>query len=125
MEPGQVSARTLALALAMATSLATLAGCAAPTFYNRGSSQKFLYEMYAEPGNATPETQLETLTREVQEARSKGQRIAPGIQAHLGYMYFLVGDVGAATAQFAAEKAAFPESATFVDGMLARLGAAQ
>jgi hypothetical protein len=47
--------------------------------------------------------------------------VPPGVHAHLGYMYYLSGNAEAAFDEFATERALFPESATFVDGVFERL----
>lgn len=108
--------------LAVALLAALLAGgCAPSTLYQWGEYQALLYEMYAEPGNATPEKQAEILANQIAETQMDGRLVPPGVHAHLGHMYFLLGDVQAASQQFMKEKAAFPESAVFIDGILDRL----
>lgn len=45
----------------------------------------------------------------------------PGLHAHLGYLHFLAGNGEATVRHFEAEKAVYPESAVFIDGMLERV----
>jgi hypothetical protein len=47
--------------------------------------------------------------------------VPPGVHAHLGYMYYLQGNTGAAYQEFMTERELFPESATFVNGIQQRL----
>lgn len=99
-----------------------LTGCASPksTFY-WGDYEELVYEMYMEPGNADSTTQIAKLTADIEKAEAEHAVIAPGVHAHLGYMYALEGNVAAAKSEFTIEKTLFPESATLIDGMLQRL----
>ena len=45
----------------------------------------------------------------------------PGWHAHLGYLYFELGKSDQARQEFETEKANFPESAVFMDRLLANL----
>jgi hypothetical protein len=58
----------------------------------------------------------------VTAARAAGRTPGPGVQAHLGYLNVLAGDAGAASSWFRAEKADFPESAPFMDRLIAKVG---
>ncbi|WP_067094477.1 DUF4810 domain-containing protein [Marinomonas atlantica] len=102
--------------------LFALVGCSAPrsTFY-WGEYESMLYGMYLEPGSADSATQIAILLEDIQKSRSMGMRIAPGIHAHLGYMYALEGNMPQAKAELILEKNLFPESATLIDGMLTRI----
>jgi hypothetical protein len=77
--------------------------------------------MYAKPGSADPALQVAKLSEDVERAQASGQRVAPGVHAHLGYMRFLQGNPDAAAREFEREKELFPESAVFIDGLLRRL----
>lgn len=57
----------------------------------------------------------------IEKAAEVSRRVPPGAHAHLGYLYYLKGDVDGAVAGLEAEKEAYPESAVFVDGLLARI----
>jgi hypothetical protein len=118
-------ARILKLAgVALAGSL--LAACAdpgpKPPAYGWGGYEDHVYNMYAQPGEATPEAQIDQLTSGLEEAESAGQQAGPGVYAHLGYMQYLTGNLNAARDAFERERSLYPESATFIDGMLNRLG---
>jgi hypothetical protein len=116
-----MSRRHAALAaVAMAALLG--AGCAGkPPLYRWGVYEELVYEMYAKPGKADPATQVARLSEDVTRTESEGKRVPPGVHAHLGYMYFLTGNVHAAYEEFVTEREKFPESAIFIDGMLQRL----
>ncbi len=100
-----------------------LSGCVEPRppLYRWGAYEGLIYDMYANPGTADPTTQIVKLTEDIQITQSKGQRVPPGVHAHLGYMYSLTGNAELARAELETERRLFPESATFVDGMLKRL----
>ncbi|MBJ7552127.1 DUF4810 domain-containing protein [Marinomonas ostreistagni] len=103
-----------------------LTGCSThqPTFY-WGDYEQLVYKMYLEPGSADSTMQIAELEETIQKADAKGLRIAPGIHAHLGYMYTLEGNMAQAKAEFLTEKTLFPESAVLIDGMLSRLEGAK
>jgi len=103
-------------------SLMTLTGCAGKKeIFYWGDYENLIYGMYMEPGTADSTTQISKLSADIQQAEAKDMPIAPGINAHLGYMYALEGDIGQAKAAFLTEKTLFPESASFIDGMMSRI----
>ncbi len=100
-----------------------ISGCATqkPLIYRWGEYEQLVYEMYAKPGKAEPGTQVAKLSEDVERTLAEGKRVPPGVHAHLGYMYHIQGDKGAAMNEFATEQELFPESAVFIDGILKRL----
>ncbi|CAG9001140.1 MAG: hypothetical protein CENE_03157 [Candidatus Celerinatantimonas neptuna] len=103
--------------------LLLLSGCASkpkPVFY-WGDYETLIYQMYMKPGSADPATQISKLTVDIQKAHAKGLPIAPGIHAHLGYMYILDGKPALAREEFLKEKQLYPESASFIDGIIKRM----
>jgi hypothetical protein len=119
-EPLMLRRRATLAALAMVFVLG--AGCAQkPQLYRWGVYEDLVYQMYAKPGKADPVTQAARLAEDVTRTEAEGKRVPPGVHAHLGYMYFLTGNVGAAYQELVTEREKFPESAIFIDGMLERL----
>lgn len=112
--------RALGLLLALAVA-ALLTGCSAPTIYSWGHYEPLVYTMYAQPGKATPEMQVLALEEDFQKARAKNKPVPPGFHAHLGHLYYQLGKWDQARQQFETEKATFPESAVFMDRLLANL----
>ncbi len=99
-------------------------GCeSTSSLYYWGSYESLIYEMYHKPGKAPPEVQIQKLQRDIQYAQSKGYKIAPGIYAHLGFMYAALGNKTAAEESFQREKALYPEAAVLLDGMMERANA--
>ncbi len=96
-------------------------GCATPTLYSWGHYEELIYVSYTAPGKASPEMQVEKLEQDYQKARAEHKRVPPGFHAYLGYLYFQLGKVDQARQQFETEKAEFPESAVFMDRLLANL----
>lgn len=102
--------------------LAGIPGCASePTLYSWGRYEDVLYETYSKPGAVPPEKQIETLEADYQKARSDNKKVPPGWHAHLGYLYYQTGKADQAQQEFKTEKAEFPESAVYMDRLLARL----
>ena len=95
-------------------------GCAAPTKYSWGQYEDLVYESYAKPGNTPPERQVEKLEADYQKARSDNKPVPPGWHAHLGYLYFELGKADQAKQEFETEKSSFPESAVYMDRLLAK-----
>jgi hypothetical protein len=89
--------------------------------YRWGVYEPLLYDMYAKPGKADPGTQVAKLSEDIERTKAEGKRVPPGVHAHLGYMYYLQGRPDDAQAEFETERELFPESSTFVDGILKRL----
>jgi hypothetical protein len=102
---------------------ATLAGCAAEprTLYTWGSYEQLIYDTHASPGKVAPQQQVEILEKDYQQARAANQRMPPGWHAHLGYLYYQLGKADQARQELLTEKAEFPESAVFMDRLLANL----
>ena len=103
--------------------LVALAGCASkpPTLYTWGSYEETIYVTHAEPGKLPPESQVDILEKDYQQARAANKRMPPGWHAHLGYLYYQLGKVDQAKQELITEKAEFPESSVFVDRLLANL----
>jgi hypothetical protein len=105
-----------------AIAVIAIVGCAAPkTMYTWGSYEELIYTSYAAPGSVLPEQQIEKLERDYQLARADNKRVPPGWHAHLGYLYSQVGKRDQAQQELRTEKAEYPESAVFVDRLLANL----
>lgn len=104
-------------------SLLLVSGCATrkPLIYRWGNYEQLVYEMYTSPGKAEPGVQVAKLSADIERTMAEGKRVPPGVHAHLGYMYYMQGNKSAALNEFATEKALFPESAVFIDGILKRL----
>jgi hypothetical protein len=99
-----------------------LGGCASqPLIYSWGSYEDQIYSMYAKPDSATPEIQIAKLEEDFQKCRAKNKPVPPGFHAHLGYLYFQLGKIDQARQEFETEKANFPESAKFMDRLLANM----
>jgi len=115
-------ARAVLTAAALLVLAATGCGGGGP-LYRWGHYEGVLYDTYAHPGKADPATQIARLSEDVQRAQAEGERVPPGVHAHLGYMYYLQGNAEAAARELQTEKELFPESAVFIDRLLARLAA--
>jgi hypothetical protein len=99
-----------------------LAGCAAPqSRYEWGSYEEVVYASYLARDDVPAEKQVELLEKDYQVARSENKRMPPGWHAHLGYLYYQVGRSDQARQELLTEKAQFPESAVFVDRLLANV----
>jgi hypothetical protein len=101
--------------------LVVAAGCAQPTLYSWGQYEELIYRSYAAPGAVAPEMQIERLEADYQRARSENKPVPPGFHAHLGFLYFQLGKLDQAKQELETEKAQFPESAVFIDRLLANL----
>jgi hypothetical protein len=100
-------------------------GCA-----NRGPGPMYLWETFPRQQystllheGASPEEQIRTLEAQAEKARGANAALPPGFRAHLGMLQLSVGDVEKARGSWEAEKAAFPESAPYMDRLLQKLNA--
>jgi hypothetical protein len=102
--------------------LLLLAGCQTPRpLYYWGHYESLIYQGYTKPGKATPELQVEKLQEDIQKAAAANLSVHPGLHAHLGYLYFQMGNLDLARKEFEAEKTLFPEAAPFMDRMLKKI----
>ena len=98
------------------------AGCASvPDQYSWGGYEEQIYVANTQPGKMLPEQQAEAMEKDYQAARASNRRMPPGWHAHLGYQYFQLGRTDQARQELETEKAEFPESAIFMDRLLANL----
>lgn len=118
---------TWATILLIIVSTLLISGCATKKspIYQWGVYEQLVYEMYAKPGKAEPGTQVAKLSEDVERAQVEDKRVPPGVHAHLGWMYYIQGNAGAAYNEFVIERELFPESAVFIDGILKRLHGAK
>lgn len=98
-----------------------MTGCKSPDVYYWGHYENLVYATYAKPGNATPESQVLVMQADEQKAISANKPLPPGFHAHLGYLYYQMGKTDLALQEFQKEKAQFPESAVFMDRLIANL----
>jgi hypothetical protein len=94
-----------------------LAGCATPARFEWANYDSALYAYSKHPG------QLPQYEAALQQAIARGHadgRIAPGLQAELGYCYLGEGKKQAAMDLFKAEMADFPESRPFMAKIIAQ-----
>ena len=105
----------LALALALAG-----AGCTT-TYYDWGRYEESVYLVTAKPDGFDLAAEIDALEQQLEQSAAKERPVPPGLHAHLGYLHTVAGHGDAARAHFEREKALYPESAKFVDYLLARL----
>ena len=67
--------------------------------------------------------QIAAMNAHAEKARGANAALPPGFRAHLGLLHHQTGDLDNARAMWLAEKAAFPESAPYMDRLLRRLEA--
>jgi hypothetical protein len=104
--------------------LLLVGGCAQQPkpLYMWDSFPRQLYEYMRGDGSGLVE-QLTALERQAGLAQTSGEKLPPGARAHLGLVYLKLGRDSDARRKFEEERSAFPESAPFMDFLLARMGA--
>jgi hypothetical protein len=112
----RISTRVAVLALVV-----LISACAPVPLYEWGGYEDSLYRTLVHPDTNDLATQSARLAADIERTSSLKRRVPPGVHAHLGYLYFMQGRADEALAQFEAERAAFPESTVFIDGMIARM----
>lgn len=66
----------------------------------------------------SPDAQVQRMEEDLQKIRVSGGAVPPGYYAHLGLLYGKQGKLDQFAQQMQAEKAQYPESATFMDFLL-------
>jgi hypothetical protein len=100
----------------------TLFGCAhKPTpLYMWETFPHQQYDVLMHEG-ASPDEQMHAMELHATKARSANAALPPGFRAHLGMLELNAGRADRAKELFEQEKAAFPESAPYMDRLLAKL----
>ncbi|CAM5204194.1 hypothetical protein CDEN61S_00899 [Castellaniella denitrificans] len=88
-----------------------------PLLYNWESYQPQVHAYFKDEGGDTA-AQVQTMEHNIETARAANQALPPGFHAHLGLLYLKTGEDARALEQIQSEKAAFPESAPFMDFLL-------
>jgi hypothetical protein len=114
----RVGRRLLAVCAAL-----SLAACATTprSLYAWGSYEELIYAANTKPGSLTAEAQADQMEKDRQLAQAAGMRLPPGWHAQLASLYAESGMIDLAEQELLAEKAAFPDSATLMDRLLANL----
>lgn len=94
---------------------AVLAGCKTkdPIYYH-GQYNAVVYN-YFKAEDMTISEQVQALEELVDTAKAKNKSIAPGIHAHLGMLYFELGNANLGLEHFNTETELFPESKPYID----------
>lgn len=102
---------------------ALLGGCqtAVKPLYYWGNYENQLYQTYRHPEKSGPAEQAAKLEEDLTKAAAQNLSPNPGLHAQLGFAYYQLGRLDAAEKEFTTEKTLFPESAVFIDRMLAKL----
>lgn len=97
---------------------AFLGGCVAPVqpLYQWGGLHSQTYDALRGEGDS-PQAQVEQMRLHAQKVLVAGQKLPPGYRAHMALMLLKLGLPEQAQAEFEAEKQAFPEAATYIDGL--------
>jgi hypothetical protein len=118
-----MSAATGFRGLLLGVGIALLSGCAhkgAPPLYMWESFPKLQYDTLLRSGSPDPE-QVIAMEAHAEAARGAGAALPPGFRAHWGLLKLSAGDPDQARQLWEAEKAAFPESAPYIDQLLKQL----
>lgn len=115
----QVLSNRSCRAMAAVALVLGLVGCAQPAkpLYHWEGFQRQMYEHFKGDGS-TPGEQLLVLEAQAQKAAASGAALPPGFRAHLAVVYLKLGRDAEARQQLEGEKAAFPESAAYMDFLL-------
>lgn len=107
----------LVLALALAGASCT------STYYDWGRYEDSVYTVTRLSDGFDLQAEIDSLETQLEETKNEQRPIPPGLHAHVGYLQTVAGNPAIARQHFEQEKALFPESARFMDHLLARLGA--
>ncbi len=110
--------------MAAAATVGMLVGCAVKPvpLYMWESFPHQQYDALQRAG-ASPEEQMQAMERHMEKARAANAALPPGFRAHLGMLELNVGHADRARQLFESERSAFPESAPYMERLLAKLSA--
>ncbi len=91
------------------------------SYYDWGSYEDSVWQLTHAEGSRDVDQQIQSLVEQVERTRQEDGRIPPGLHAHLGLLYSMRGELDTAKAAFESERELFPESATFIDGVIKRM----
>ena len=96
-----------------------LVGCAThPPLYHWGGYQTALYSHMLHDSKFTPTEEIAFLRKDQSQSQREGDALPPGFHAHLGYLYYQVGNREMARTEFLTEKKRFPESTVLIERFL-------
>ena len=106
--------------LPLALLLALLCGCAAPTLYEWGNYDQWLYENYENPKDDEElYVDLTALINEYESRKNPNVKpMAPGLYAEYGFLLMRRGENARAIEYYNKEKALWPEASKFMDSMI-------
>ena len=79
-------------------------------------------QVYAYLNGDSRGAQIQAMERDLEKAAANSRVVPPGFFAHLGLLYAETGNDADAAACFEAEKAFFPEAASYMDLLLRNMG---
>ncbi len=101
-------------------SLSLLSGCAS-TRHDWGAYESELYTFYKSPTDEEKQELTNELAKTFARCEEKGVNPPPGLYAEYGTFLFEEGDYDSAIEYYEKEKAAWPESAKFMDALISSL----
>tara|TARA_Y100001956_G_C4124544_1_gene189341 strand:- start:2954 stop:3313 length:360 start_codon:yes stop_codon:yes gene_type:complete len=101
--------------LALLNSFVILMGCeSTQSLYYHGNYNQALYNHFK--GNVKPlPEQIAEFEYLIQKAKTQSKQVAPGIYAHLGYLYLQLGNDKKGLHYLQLEKRYFPESQAYIN----------
>ncbi len=89
--------------------------------YYWGNYEAMLYQQFKDSNGIDFSEHVRAFEDLVIKAENDERPVAPGIYAHLGYLYSLQGQLDLAKQALIKEKLLFPEATTYIDGLLANI----
>lgn len=104
-----------------ATAIILLSACKTtkPLYYH-GTYQSNLYEHF-KAEEVSIEEQISQLHQTIELASTENLPIAPGIQAHLGYLYLKSNNIEHGLDYLKREKVMYPESTKYIDFLISNV----
>ncbi len=90
--------------------------------YAWGNYEDSVWHLTHAEGAADVDAWIDSLSRTIEKARAEEKPVAPGLHAHMGLLYSMRGELDLAQAAFETERELFPESESFINGVIARMG---
>ena len=95
------------------------AGCAAPRHYDWGGYDELLYQAYKDPSKM--EVMKIKLETHIGSLEQHNQKVAPGLYAELGTLYYQGGNNAKAVSMYERERSVWPESKGLMDSLISNI----
>jgi len=98
-----------------------MVSCAPPSLYYWGDYPNTLYKYRKNTDDSSLTKHVEELEKIINISKRRNIKVAPGLQAELGYHYLMMNKLDEARAMFDLERVVYPESSVLMGKMIEKI----